>query len=293
MDECKLNALAKINIGLDVTGRRSDGYHDVDMIMQTIRLSDAITIHKTSQKGIRLSTNLKFLPTDEGNLAYKAAALLMDAYDIADGVDITVEKHIPVAAGMAGGSTDGAAVLYGMNRIFDLNLSLEKLCEYGAKLGADVPFCLMRGTARATGTGVVLTPIPPMIKCPVLIAKPNISVSTKWVYQNLKLDDTVIHPDIDALVAAIGEADLKKVTAFMGNVLESVTIPEYPVIAQIKEHMIKHGALGAMMSGSGPTVFGLFADKMTAKKAMISLRGSHLAGRVCLSEVYNNRYTRP
>ncbi len=173
----------------------------------------------------------------------------MDEFQIRDGIDVKLHKYIPVAAGMAGGSTDAAAVLYGMNRMFELGLSKEELMQRGVKIGADVPYCIMRGTALAEGIGEQLTALPPMVKCPILIAKPQISVSTKFVYENLKLDENTVHPDIDRLVEDIRRKDLAAITSDMGNVLETVTIPNYPVIAEIKEHMMEHGAAGAMMSG--------------------------------------------
>ena len=260
MKEISVKALAKINLGLDVVRRREDGYHEVKMVMQTIHLFDRLEMKKTAG-GITMTTNLSFLPTNENNLVYKAAKLLMDEFQIRDGIDVKLHKYIPVAAGMAGGSTDAAAVLYGMNRMFELGLSKEELMQRGVKIGADVPYCIMRGTALAEGIGEQLTALPPMVKCPILIAKPQISVSTKFVYENLKLDENTVHPDIDRLVEDIRRKDLAAITSDMGNVLETVTIPNYPVIAEIKEHMMEHGAAGAMMSGSGPTVFGLFDDK--------------------------------
>ena len=252
MKEISVKALAKINLGLDVVRRREDGYHEVKMVMQTIHLFDRLEMKKTAG-GITMTTNLSFLPTNENNLVYKAAKLLMNEFQIRDGIDVKLHKYIPVAAGMAGGSTDAAAVLYGMNRMFELGLSKEELMQRGVKIGADVPYCIMRGTALAEGIGEQLTALPPMVKCPILIAKPQISVSTKFVYENLKLDENTVHPDIDRLVEDIRRKDLAAITSDMGNVLETVTIPNYPVIAEIKEHMMEHGAAGAMMSGSGPT----------------------------------------
>ena len=190
---------------------------------------------------------------------------------------------------MAGGSTDAAAMLYGMNRIFELGLSQKELMERGVKIGADVPYCLMRGTALAEGIGEKLTQLPPMVKCPVLIAKPQISVSTKFVYENLKLNEDTIHPDIDQLVTDIKNKDLQAISGHMGNVLETVTIPEYPIIADIKNQMLKDGAINSMMSGSGPTVFGLFADEETAKMAYKKMQASGLAKQVYLTTIYNNR----
>ena len=288
-NDISLKALAKINLGLDVVRRREDGYHEVRMIMQTIHLYDRLDIKRTQEPGIQIQTNLSFLPVNENNLIYKAAKLLMDEFSITDGVSVKLDKRIPVAAGMAGGSTDAAAMLIGVNRLFSLGLTKRELMERGVQIGADVPYCIMRGTALAEGIGEALSPLPPMVKCPVLIAKPSISVSTKFVYQNLKLDDTTIHPDIDRLIDDIKAKNLHDIVAHMGNVLETVTIPNYPVIDEIKKHMLSNGAVGAMMSGSGPTVFGLFDDEDTAKKAYKAMRSSHLARQVYLTSVYNNR----
>lgn len=288
-NDISLKALAKINLGLDVVRRREDGYHEVRMIMQTIQLYDRLDIKRTQEPGIQIQTNLSFLPVNENNLIYKAAKLLMDEFSITDGVSVKLDKRIPVAAGMAGGSTDAAAMLIGVNRLFSLGLTKRQLMERGVQIGADVPYCIMRGTALAEGIGEALSPLPPMVKCPVLIAKPSISVSTKFVYQNLKLDDTTIHTDIDRLIDDIKAKNLHDIAAHMGNVLETVTIPNYPVIDEIKKHMLSNGAVGAMMSGSGPTVFGLFDDENTAKKAYKAMRSSHLARQVYLTSVYNNR----
>lgn len=288
-NDISLKALAKINLGLDVVRRREDGYHEVRMIMQTIHLYDRLDIKRTQEPGIQIQTNLSFLPVNENNLIYKAAKLLMDEFSITDGVSVKLDKRIPVAAGMAGGSTDAAAMLIGVNRLFSRGLTKRQLMERGVQIGADVPYCIMRGTALAEGIGEALSPLPPMVKCPVLIAKPSISVSTKFVYQNLKLDDTTIHPDIDRLIDDIKAKNLHDIAAHMGNVLETVTIPNYPVIDEIKKHMLSNGAVGAMMSGSGPTVFGLFDDEDTAKKAYKAMRSSHLARQVYLTSVYNNR----
>lgn len=288
-NDISLKALAKINLGLDVVRRREDGYHEVRMIMQTIHLYDRLDIKRTQEPGIQIQTNLSFLPVNENNLIYKAAKLLMDEFSITDGVSVKLDKRIPVAAGMAGGSTDAAAMLIGVNRLFSLGLTKRQLMERGVQIGADVPYCIMRGTALAEGIGEALSPLPPMVKCPVLIAKPSISVSTKFVYQNLKLDDTTIHPDIDRLIDDIKAKNQHDIAAHMGNVLETVTIPNYPVIDEIKKHMLSNGAVGAMMSGSGPTVFGLFDDEDTAKKAYKAMRSSHLARQVYLTSVYNNR----
>jgi 4-diphosphocytidyl-2-C-methyl-D-erythritol kinase len=289
MNEITLKALAKVNLGLDVVRRREDGYHEVRMVMQTINLYDTLDIKKNAKGGIAIKSNLPFLPVNENNLVYKAGRLLMDEFAIKDGVTVDLQKRIPVAAGMAGGSTDAAAMLYGMNRLFDLGLSHRELMERGATLGADVPYCLMRGTALAEGIGEKLTSLPPMVKCPVLIAKPPISVSTKFVYQNLKLDEDTDHPDIDRLIGDIQKKDFAGICGDMGNVLESVTIPAHPVIAQIKEQMMRSGAVAAMMSGSGPTVFGLFSDAATARRAKADMRRCGLAKQIYLTTIYNNR----
>ena len=289
MDEIKLKALGKINLGLDVVRRREDGYHEVRMVMQTIHLYDQLLIQKSETPGIQIHSNLSFLPVNENNLVYKAGKLLMDEFDIHTGVSVELNKRIPVAAGMAGGSTDAAAMLYGMNQLFGLKLKRKDLMERGVQIGADVPYCIMRGTALAEGIGEKLSSLPPMVKCPVLIAKPAVSVSTKFVYQNLKLNEQTPHPDIDALITDIRNSDLDNICADMGNVLETVTIPNYPVIAQIKEQMLKSGAKASMMSGSGPTVFGLFGDEETARRARAEMKASGLAKQVYLTSIYNNR----
>ena len=234
MNQIELKALAKINLGLDVLGRRENGYHDVRMVMQSIYLYDEVKIVKKKEPGITLTTNLKFLPTGDGNIAYKAAQLLMDEFDLKEGVQITLNKHIPVAAGLAGGSSNAAAVLFGMNRLFGLHLTQQQLMERGVKLGADVPYCIMRGTVLAEGIGEELSVLPAMPKCTVLIAKPPISVSTKMVYEALDSKEIVEHPDIDGILEGLRKGDLHKVADSMGNVLEDVTIPMHPVIADIK-----------------------------------------------------------
>lgn len=289
MDKINVKALAKINLGLDVVRKREDGYHEVRMIMQTIHLYDQLLIEKTKERGIQITANLDFLPTDESNLIYKAAKLLQDTYEMKEGVSVKLQKYIPIAAGMAGGSTDAAAVLYGMNELFHLGIKRQRLMELGVKIGADVPYCLMRGTALAEGIGEKLKSLPPVPKCPVLIAKPGIGVSTKYVYENLKLDEQTKHPNIYAQLDAIRKHDLHGIAAHMGNLLETVTIPKYPVIDEIKRCMMENGALVSMMSGSGPTVFGLFEEERTAQEAYSQMRKSNLAKQVYLTSIYNNR----
>ena len=288
-DVIKLKALAKINLGLDVLGRRENGYHDVRMVMQSIYLYDNVTIEKTEKTGIELITNLYYLPLDEKNIAYKAAKMLMDEFQITSGVKIVLDKHIPVAAGMAGGSSNAAAVLVGMNRLFKLGLNQQELMERGVALGADVPYCVMRGTVLAEGIGEILTPLDPMPKCYILVAKPAISVSTKVVYEKLDSKEIEDHPDIDGIIEGLKEQDLKKVASSMGNVLERVTEDDYPIITDIKKVMLEAGALNAMMSGSGPTVFGIFEDKKTAKEAQRKMRNSGFTKQIYLVNVHNNR----
>ena len=277
MDTIRLKARAKINLGLDVVRRREDGYHEVKMVMQMLRLYDQIDIEKTQESGIFVRSNLSFLPTDERNIAYKAAKVMIDQFGLEQGVIIRIEKHIPVAAGMAGGSTDCAAVLYGMNKLFGLRLNQKKLRELGVKLGADVPYCLMRQTALSEGIGEILTPISPLQDCPILIAKPSVSVSTRHVYEHLKLDEQTMHPDIDG------------VTDRMANVLETVTVPDHPVIDEIKKQMMASGAVNALMSGSGPTVFGIFDDEEKAKKACEDMKASGLARQIYLTRPFNQK----
>ncbi len=284
-----LKALAKINLGLDVLGRRADGYHNVRMVMQSIYLYDNVKIEQKRQPGIELISNLYYLPSDSGNIAYKAAQMLMEEFDLPGGVRITLEKHIPVAAGMAGGSSNAAAVLFGMNKIYGLHLSQQELMERGVKLGADVPYCIMRGTVLAEGIGERLTVLPAMPKCAVLIAKPPISVSTRVVYQGLDAMEIVRHPDIDGLIHALDQGSLEGTAACMGNVLEDVTITRYPVINEIKQEMIAAGALNAMMSGSGPTVFGLFESKMVAREAQERIRKKGLAKQAYVTNVHSAR----
>ena len=257
-DTIQLKAYAKINLGLDVVRKREDGYHEVRMIMQTVKLYDKLTFHLLDEDVIRMKTNLGFLPVNEDNLVYKAVKLLKDTYQIKKGMEIDLFKCIPVAAGMAGGSTDCAAALVGASKLFGLSLSKQELMEYGVKLGADVPYCVLRGTALSEGIGEVLTPLPPIPDCYILIAKPPISVSTKFVYEHLDAAGLCKHPEIDKMVEAIREGSLTGITDRMENVLETVTIPEYPVIEEIKDCMKEQGAMNALMSGSGATVCGIF-----------------------------------
>ena len=283
----KYKALAKINLGLDVVRKREDGYHEVRMIMQNIGICDELDMTITDAPGISLETNREDLPTDEGNLVYRAAKLLMDEFQVAKGVHISLKKQIPVAAGMAGGSSDAAAAMIGVNELFELGLTQQELMDRAVKIGADVPYCIMGGTALAEGIGEVLSKLPPMPDCMILIAKPPIDVPTKFVYGNLRANELEVHPDIDAMIQDLKKKDLEHMCQIMDNVLENVTIPAYPVIDEIKKLMIDSGAVGTMMSGSGPTVFGIFTDQESAERAEAAVRGSGLAGDVFLTVPVN------
>lgn len=289
-----LKAYGKINLGLDVLRRREDGYHDVRMIMQTVGIFDRVDLIWKEEPGIQVETNLYYLPTNENNLVYKAAKLLMDEFQVQEGLLIRLRKFIPVAAGMAGGSSDAAAVLFGVNKMFRLGLTTEELMERGVKIGADVPYCILRGTALSEGIGEVLTSLSPVPQCQVLVAKPGINVSTKFVYENLHANDLrpEQHPDIDGMIQAIKAQDLQGIADKLGNVLETVTVKEYPVIQEIKDKMLEFGAIGSLMSGSGPTVFGLFTNPKAAQQAYEELRygeSSGLAKQVYLTNFYNQK----
>ncbi len=289
-----LKAYGKINLGLDVLRRREDGYHDVRMIMQTVGIFDRVDLIWKEEPGIQVETNLYYLPTNENNLVYKAAKLLMDEFQVQEGLLIRLRKFIPVAAGMAGGSSDAAAVLFGVNKMFRLGLTTEELMERGVKIGADVPYCILRGTALSEGIGEVLTSLSPVPQCQVLVAKPGINVSTKFVYENLHANDLrpEQHPDIDGMIRAIKAQDLQGIADKLGNVLETVTVKEYPVIQEIKDKMVEFGAIGSLMSGSGPTVFGLFTNPKAAQQAYEELRygeSSGLAKQVYLTNFYNQK----
>ena len=282
METLKLNAYAKINLGLDVIGRLPNGYHEVKMIMQSVGICDELTFEK-QPSGITVTTDSGELPTDENNLIYRAAKLLLDTCAVKEGVRIHLTKRIPIAAGMAGGSTDAAATLKAVNQLFRFGKTKEELMELGVKIGADVPYCILGGTALAEGIGERLTPLPPMPNCHLLVAKPDINVSTKYVYTTLDAAPILFHPDIDGMTAAIFAGDLTGITARLGNVLETVTVPAHPIISKIKEKFLELGSDGVLMSGSGPTVFGIFSDKTAAEKAYASMKQSSLAGQVFLT----------
>ncbi len=272
MDFITLKAYAKINLALDVIGKRPDGYHDVRMIMQTIKLYDKVSMKRTNTTDISIKTNLHYLPTNESNIVYAAAKLFKETYHINDGLYINLEKKIPVAAGMAGGSSDAAATLWGLNTLFDTKAPIEELMELGLKLGADVPYCLLRGTALSEGIGEILTPLPAVPNLYCLIVKPPVSVSTKFVYENLDLTKAENHPDVDGMIEAIKSEDVNGITSRLGNILETVTLKAHPEIITIKETMLSYGARNSLMSGSGPTVFGLFDDLTMAEKAFYAFK---------------------
>lgn len=286
MESIRLKARAKINLGLDVLGRRDNGYHDVRMVMQTVGLYDRIIMTRIPEEEIRIKTNVGFLPVNENNLVYKAIMLMKDSYKLEGGIEVDLNKFIPVAAGMAGGSSDAACALFGMNRLYELNISMKELMKLGVGIGADVPYCLMRGTALAEGIGEKLTRLPDMPFCHILVAKPPVNVSTRLVYE--KLDSTPIneHPDIDGIIEAVRLKDVGLVASRMGNVLESVTVPLYPVIDSIKKDMLEHGAINAMMSGSGPTVFGIFPDEQSMTACQQFLRQKGEARQVYTTETF-------
>lgn len=279
MNEYQLKAYAKINLGLDVVRRLENGYHEVKMVMQTVGIYDELTFTRKAT-GIAITTDSGELPTNEDNLIYKAAKLLMERYNVQEGVSIHLQKNIPIAAGMAGGSTDAAATLKGINALFDLGCTQEELKEIGVKIGADVPYCVMGGTALAEGIGEKLTPLSPAPACFVLVAKPDINVSTKYVYEHLDATGVEKHPDIDGMVQAIETGNLQGVLERMENVLESVTIVAHPIIDTIKIRMKELGALNSMMSGSGPTVFGIFDNREKAEKAYEKLKAEQLAKQI-------------
>lgn len=296
-DFVKVRAYGKINLGLDVIGKREDGYHEVRMIMQQVGLYDGIDIKRLGlctdgKRYIDIETNLKYLPVNESNLAYKAAKLLMDEYEIQESILIKIKKLIPVSAGMAGGSADAAAVMKGLNKMFGLQLTQEELMERGLQLGADVPYCIMGGTALAEGIGEVLTPLKPMPPCYIVLAKPGMNVSTKLVYSTLEADKITNHPDIDGIIESIERQNLYDMTQKMGNVLEEVTEKICPVVSEIRKQMLSLGAINSMMSGSGPTVFGIFDDKRKAKNAYDILKADVKCRQVYITDggMRNERY---
>lgn len=267
-----MKAPAKINLSLDVLHKRPDGYHEVEMVMTTIDLADRIELVELEEPSIRIVSHNRFVPDDDRNLAYQAARLLKERYKVDKGVGISITKTIPVAAGLAGGSSDAAATLRGLNKLWKLGLSMDELADIGSEIGSDVSFCVYGGTALARGRGEKIRHIAPPPHCWVILAKPTIGVSTADVYKNLKLDQ-ISHPDVHGMVQAINNQDYEGICGLVGNVLEEVTLKMYPEVAQIKEQMIRFGADAVLMSGSGPTVFGLVQHDSRMHRIYNGLRG--------------------
>lgn len=293
MDEIELRAHGKINLSLDVLGRRNDGYHEVKMIMHTVALHDGIFIKKERERGIRMECNLSSLPTNEENLMVRAAKAIMDEFSIEEGLSLRLMKRLPVAAGMAGGSADAAAVFHGMNQLFHLNLSTEELEKRAVKFGADIPFCLHKGCYLSEGIGEKLCKLPSLPPCTILLVKPAFSLSTKLIYENLHLENITDaeHPDVDRMIKELESGSLEDICALGDNLLEKVSISLRPEIQVLKDFFIKEGALLSLMSGSGPTVFGIFPEKEKEKAKMIlqSLRsGEHkdLIENAWITEAY-------
>ena len=290
IDKTTQRAYAKINIGLDVLRRRADGYHEVKMIMQTVDIYDELVLERRKEPGIELRMDNSDLPSGGDNLICRAADLLFREKKITEGVNISLTKRIPIAAGMAGGSADAAAALRGLNELFDMGYSLKELQALGVGLGADIPYCLAGGTMLSEGIGEILTPLPAPPEAHLVIAKPDINVSTAFVYGNLHADRLAWHPDIDGMIAALQQGEMDGITERLGNVLETVTVREYPVIEQIKELLRSQGAQNALMSGSGPTVFGIFKEKETARRAAQTVEQRQLAKQIFVTTFYKEGY---
>lgn len=288
MDHFETRAYAKINLSLDVTGRLENGYHLVRMVMQTVGIYDVLKFEKTKGE-ITVVADNKELPSVQDNLIYKAVSLMKETYGISGGVKVLLEKNIPIAAGMAGGSTDAAAALKAMNALYELDLSLQELQKLGVRLGADIPYCLLGGTALAEGIGEILTPLPDVPRATLLVAKPAVGVSTKEVYEELDSREIPSHPDVEGMLSAIRQGDLTGITDRLGNVLETVTVSRHPVIGQIKKRMLECGARGSLMSGSGPTVFGIFDTVFGAEQALLRIRSENLASQVFVTEFVSGR----
>ena len=286
MNSISIRAYAKINLALDVIKKRDDGYHELNMIMQSIQLYDSLYIRKTKEDKIVIKTNLPYIPVDHNNIVYKAASLFKETFNIKHGFFINIYKRIPVAAGLAGGSTDAAATIKGLNQICKTALTLDEMMKLGVKLGADVPYCMMMGTALSQGIGEVLTPLKNIPDCNILLVKPAFSVSTKEVYNKLKIDSISHRPDIPAIIKAIEKGSLSELVSHMDNVLQSVTINQHPMIQDIKKLMIDNGALISLMSGSGPSVFGLYENPKLAKEAYNNIKNSNFKKQVFLTKPY-------
>lgn len=280
-------AYAKINLGLDVTGKRDDGYHIVRMIMQNVDIFDTLTFEDNDSGEIVLTANSPKIPTDETNLICKVARQLQKEFGVTKGANIDLVKRIPVAAGMAGGSTDGAAAYEALNELWGLGMDKKRMCELAVSLGADIPYCILGGTALAEGIGEELTTIPDMPDCQLVVVKPDIDVSTGWVYKELDSKEIEDHPDIDGIRNAIEYNDLKTMCELMGNVLEPVTASKYEVIGKLEALLTESGAVRAIMTGSGPTVFAVFDDEGKAKQGYNAICRSNLALQVFLTGPVN------
>ncbi len=292
MDKLDYRARAKINLGLDVCRRLENGYHEVKMILQSVNIYDELTFQKRTTPDVVLSVQSKdYLGDLNSNLIVRAAKLMKQQYNISDGIEIKLKKNIPVAAGMAGGSTDAAATMIAMNELFELGLSTEQLMKDSVSLGADIPFCIMGGTALAEGIGDKLTPLPAPPQAILLVVKPPIMVSTKWVYETLRVQELTSRPDIDGMAEALRQGDLKGITNRMANVMETVTEKKYPIITDIKKMMIGTGAMNAVMSGSGPSIFGVFLNKDAARAAAVyidqTLRTKGIEAQINITEFFN------
>lgn len=268
-----LKAPAKINLTLDVLHKREDGFHEVEMVMTTIDLADHLHFSLLEDKAVKIDCSASFVPTDHRNLVYQTAKLLQERFDIQQGAAIYIEKNIPVAAGLAGGSSNAAATIKGLNQLWNLGLSLEQMAQIGAEIGSDVPFCIYGGTALATGRGEMISPLPAPPPFWVVLAKPPIGVSTGSVYSKLKVADIEEHPDTNRMIEAIKAKDFPKMTENLGNVLEKVTLKEYPEVKRIKERMQKDGADGVLMSGSGPTVYAITQRESKVQRIYNALKG--------------------
>ncbi len=292
MDKLDYRARAKINLGLDVCRRLENGYHEVKMILQSVNIYDELTFQKRTTPDVVLSVQSKdYLGDLNSNLIVRAANLMKQQYNISDGIGIKLKKNIPVAAGMAGGSTDAAATMIAMNELFELGLSTEQLMKDSVSLGADIPFCIMGGTALAEGIGDKLTPLPAPPQAILLVVKPPIMVSTKWVYETLRVQELTSRPDIDGMAEALRQGDLKGITNRMANVMETVTEKKYPIITDIKKMMLGTGAMNAVMSGSGPSIFGVFLNKDAARAAAVyidqTLRTKGIEAQINITEFFN------
>ncbi len=280
MKKVVTKAFAKINLSLDVLGKLDNGYHEVQMVMQSVSVFDLVTVTKI-KKGIELSTNLPYLPLDNNNLAYRAAEEFFKYTEITEGVSIDISKRIPVGAGLAGGSSNASAVLKAMNKLFGTGLSLKQLCSIGVNIGADVPYCILGGTRLAEGIGEKLSSLPKMPKCTIVLVKPAFSISTKSVYEKIDSCTDYSRPDTKNLIKGLKDANLEDITASMGNVLEEVSIAEHPILSTVKEDLMNLGAVHAQMSGSGPTIFGIFKTYDEARNAKKALWGKYKTVYIC------------